>query len=77
MRANILGHFGEEDMSIKVDDVKAFEVVLKTLKGEHEVFIYPNSGHAFANEGGQAYVKESADLAWERTLGFLEREIRN
>jgi len=75
MRASILGHFGEDDSSILVDDVKEFEVVLNTLSGEHSIFIYPNSGHAFANEGGQAYVEESAELAWIRTLEFLNKQF--
>ena len=76
MRATILGHFGEDDSSIRVDDVKEFRAVLKTLSGDHKVFIYPNSGHAFANEDGEAYVPGSAELAWERTLEFLDEELK-
>jgi len=76
MRATILGHFGEDDASIKVDDVRVFQATLNTLSGDHEVFIYPNSGHAFANEGGSAYVPESAELAWDRTLQFLNDQFR-
>ena|GEM_PF-310904 len=77
MRADILGHFGEEDRSIAVDDVKQFEAKLKTLEGEHAVFIYPNAGHAFANEDNEeAYNEEAAQLAWQRTLDFLSRELQ-
>jgi carboxymethylenebutenolidase len=76
MRANILGHFGEEDTSIKVDDVRAFEATLKTLSGDHQIFIYPNAGHAFANDGGSAYVPEATELSWQRTLEFLGRELK-
>ena len=75
MRATILGHFGEDDASILVDDVNELQVKLNTLSGDHMVFIYPNSGHAFANEGGSAYVQESADLAWKRTLDFLDKQF--
>ena len=77
MRATILGHFGEDDASIKVDDVKEFQATLKTLSGEHQIFIYPNSGHGFANEDSPSYVKESAELAWERTLEFLDKELKS
>ena len=49
MRAVILGHFGEEDRGIKVDTVHEFQASLKTLSGKHEVYIYKNAGHAFAN----------------------------
>jgi len=76
MRADILGHFGEEDRSIAVDDVKEFEAKLKTLDGDHAVFIYPNAGHAFANEDNEAaYNEEAAQIAWQRTIDFLSREL--
>lgn len=76
MRAHILGHFGENDRSIKVDDVKTFQATLKTLSGEHEVFIYPNAGHGFANEGDGDYVPEAANLAWQRTIEFLSEQFK-
>lgn len=76
MRSDILGHFGEEDTSIAVDDVRQFEAKLSTLEGDHAVFIYPNAEHAFANEDNEeAYNEEAAQLAWERTLDFLERNV--
>lgn len=78
MRADILGHFGEEDASILIDNVKEFEAKLKTLSGNHAVFIYPNAGHAFANEDNQdAYREDAAKLAWQRTIDFLSRELKS
>jgi len=77
MRADILGHFGEEDTSILVDDVRAFEVKLKTLTGDNQIFIYPNAGHAFANSDNEAsYVPEAAELSWTRTIDFLSRTFQ-
>jgi len=76
MRATIMGHFGENDRGIKVDTVREFQAVLKTLNGDHEVYIYPNAGHAFANEGGSRYNKDAADLAWKRTNRFLAESLR-
>ncbi len=76
MRADILGHFGEEDTSIAIDDVEQFQAKLQTLNGNHAVYIYPNAGHAFANEDNEeAYNKEAAELAWRRTLDFLKQEL--
>lgn len=75
MKSHILGHFGEKDTSIKLDDVKQFQATLKTLSGNHEVYIYPNSGHGFANSENPNYNKESADLAWTRTLEFLSKNL--
>ena len=77
MRADILGHFGEEDRVISIDNVNAFEAKLNTLNGDHEVFIYPNVGHAFANESNpESYDPEAAETAWGRTLEFLSRELK-
>ena len=75
MRATILGHFGETDRAIKVDNVRAFQAKLKTLKGDHMVFIYPNAGHAFANADSRNYEKEAAETAWKRTLDFFKKHL--
>ena len=75
MRAVILGHFGANDRAIKVDTVYEFQAKLKTLSGDHEIYIYENAGHAFANESGSRYNKEAADLAWKRTLDFLRLNL--
>ncbi len=80
MKASILGHFGETDTGIKVDSVKEFQAKLQTTNGPHEVYIYPNAGHGFANdrEGtNAAYNKEAADIAWERTLLFLTNAFKS
>jgi carboxymethylenebutenolidase len=76
MKADIIGHFGEQDASIKVDDVKEFEATLRTQGGDHEVYIYPNAGHAFANgDNVEAYNAEAAEQAWTRTMVFLEEHL--
>jgi carboxymethylenebutenolidase len=75
MRATILGHFGETDRAIKVDNVRAFQAKLKTLKGDHMVFIYPNAGHAFANADSRNYDKAAAETAWKRTMDFFQKHL--
>ena len=76
MRAHILGHFGEEDRSITVDTVNEFRANLETANGEHEVYLYPNAGHGFANEdNSDAYNEEPAELAWQRTIEFLRQRF--
>jgi len=75
MRATIIGHFGEEDRSIKVNDVREFQARLKTLNGDHEIYIYPNAGHGFAKSGRKRYNKEAAEDAWERTTAFLKKYL--
>ncbi len=75
MRALILGNFGEDDRSISVDSVREFQATLKTLNGDHEVYIYPNAGHAFANSDSASYNAEASELAWQRTLTFLKKHL--
>lgn len=77
MKTDIIGHFGAEDMSIKVDDVETFQATLRTGSGAHEIYIYPNAGHGFANEdNAEAYNPEAAALAWQRTMTFLTEHVR-
>jgi len=73
MRAKLLGHFAENDRVIRIDSVKEFQAQLITLNSKHEIYIYPNTGHGFANSKGDKYDKEAAELAWERTVEFLKK----
>jgi carboxymethylenebutenolidase len=75
MRALILGNFGEEDRAISVDSVREFQATLKTLNGNHEVYIYQNAGHAFANSDSPNYNEEAAERTLTRTLTFLEKHL--
>ena len=75
MRGTIIGHFAEDDITIRVDRVREFEAQLMTLSGAHEIYIYPNTQHAFANPYQDVYNATAAEEAWDRTLTFLEREL--
>ncbi|EKE27675.1 MAG: hypothetical protein ACD_3C00172G0002 [uncultured bacterium (gcode 4)] len=76
MRSQILGHFWEKDMNISIDTVNEFQAKLKTLTWSHMVYIYPNAGHGFANEPSDNYDEEAANLAWQRTLDFLNVNLK-
>jgi len=73
--APILGLFGADDTGIKVDSVEAFRASLERLRKDHEIHIYPDVGHAFANPTGTNYNAEAATDAWARTLEFLGRHL--
>ncbi|GAB4174872.1 MAG: dienelactone hydrolase family protein [Calditrichia bacterium] len=77
MRADILGHFAEKDRAIKIDDVIQFQAKLKTLSGDHEIYIYPNTTHGFASRpnSNPNYNKKAAEAAWARTLKFLKKHL--
>jgi len=75
MRTKIIGHFGEDDRSIRVSTVREFQAQLRANSEEHEIFIYPNAGHSFSNPNSSSYNEEAAERAYLRTINFLERHL--
>jgi carboxymethylenebutenolidase len=71
----VLGFFGGADTTVPVAEVKAFETELGALGKEHDVVIYPNTKHGFANPRGRNHNAALAERAWERTLAFLEQTL--
>ena len=47
LKSPVLGMFGDKDVSIPVGTVEKFDQLLDTFGVEHEIIVYPNSGHAF------------------------------
>ena len=76
LAAPLLGHFGAEDTSIPTERVRRFDELLSELDKPHEIYIYENAGHAFANPSGTRYAQESAELAWQRTINFLGETLK-
>jgi carboxymethylenebutenolidase len=76
IRGSLLGHFGEEDRIIPLDQVDALEARMREAGVRSEVYVYPDAGHAFNNDRNEAsYRPEAAKLAWSRTLDWLRREL--
>lgn len=71
----ILGHFGEADQGIPVDQVRSFEQALDEVGADATIYIYPGAGHAFANPSGRNYQASAAETSWQRTLEFLKRTL--
>lgn len=71
----ILGHFGMDDRGIPVADVRRFEQALERLRKDYSIHYYDGAGHAFANPTGQRYNAEAAEVAWQRTLEFLNQRL--
>lgn len=71
----ILGHFGAEDRSIPLETVEDFRKALESTGVTHEIRIYPDVGHAFANPSGNSYDARAAGEAWKLSLAFLEQHL--
>lgn len=72
----VLGIFGDADQSIPVAMVDDFKESLATLGIEHEVYLYPGVGHAFANPSNPNFAPEATADAWQKTRAFLEKHLR-
>lgn len=71
----ILGLFGDQDRGIPVESVEGFEQALERLRKNYEIEIYEGAAHAFANPSGNNYNAEIAEMAWERTVEFLDKHL--
>lgn len=71
----VLGIFGDKDQNIPVDRVSSFDTALSAAKVEHETYVYPGVGHAFANPTGANYAPRETKDAWEKTLAFLKKHV--
>jgi carboxymethylenebutenolidase len=71
----VLGHFAETDPYETDESVAEFEEGLKAAGREAVIHRYPGTGHWFAEPSKDAYRAAAADLAFERTITFLRRQL--
>jgi carboxymethylenebutenolidase len=74
-RAAVLGNFAEDDPFEDAAGVAAFVAGLREAGRDVTTFVYPGTGHWFAEPSRDAYRPEAADLAFERTVTFLGRHL--
>jgi carboxymethylenebutenolidase len=76
LKSPVLGLYGDQDQSIPVGTIEEFDKLLDKIGVEHEVVVYPNSGHAFFRDSDPAaYRPEAAKDAWERVTKFFEKNL--
>jgi carboxymethylenebutenolidase len=74
-RSAFLGHFAETDTYVAASGVKRLEKNLKAAGKDVYFYTYPGTGHWFFENDREAYNPGAAELAWRRTLGFLQRSL--
>jgi carboxymethylenebutenolidase len=75
--APILYFYGEEDGWIQKTEVERLKSALKENKKGGEIKTYPGSPHAFFNDTRrEVYNPEAAKDAWNRTLAFLKKYLK-
>jgi carboxymethylenebutenolidase len=74
-RTPVLGHFAETDPYESEAGVAAFEKTLRTANRDVELHRYQGTGHWFAEPSKEAFVSDAAELAFDRTVEFLRRQL--
>jgi carboxymethylenebutenolidase len=75
VKVPVLGHFGRDDKSVPLDVVHALANAVNAAGGSFQAHEY-DAGHAFFNDGNaNAYNPPAAEIAWTRTLAFLNSAL--
>jgi carboxymethylenebutenolidase len=74
-RAAYLGHFAEEDEWEPLDGVQQMEADMRAAGRDVTIHIYPGVKHWFVEADRPEYNPEAAELAWRRTLDFLNQHL--
>ncbi len=72
----VLGIFAELDRGIPVQSVNDFESSLNELEIPNEIHVYSGVDHAFANPSGERYAPEESKDAWQKTIQFLNDNLK-
>jgi len=75
MKAKVLGHFAEVDEWEPLEGVKTVEKEMQAAGVDVTFHIYPNVGHWFVESDRPEYDSASAQLAWDRTFEFLQKNL--
>lgn len=70
------GHYGETDAGIPLEQLKELEDLGHRFEKNMEQHIYEGCGHGFAEPGGPNYNEAGAEIAWNRTFTFLDRQLK-
>lgn len=76
IKAPLLIHYAEMDDRINAG-WPAFEAALKAAGVKYEMHKYPGTGHGFHNDTTPRYDEGAAKLAWQRTMEFFNKNLRN
>jgi len=75
IRAPLLIHYAAEDERINAG-WPAYEQALKAAGVRYQMFRYPGTQHGFNNDTTPRYDEAAAKLAWQRTIAFLNANLR-
>lgn len=75
-QAAFMGHFAENDPYEDPVETEKTRIEIEKAGREAVFYTYPETGHwFFEHNKPDAYDPEAADLAWERTITFLQAQL--
>jgi carboxymethylenebutenolidase len=75
IKAPLLIHYAGLDTRVN-EGWPAYEAALKENKITYTAYIYPDVNHGFHNDTTPRYDKAAAELAWQRTIEFFNKELK-
>jgi len=75
IQAPLLIHYGGLDERVNAG-WPAFEAALKANGKKYEEFVYAGANHGFHNDTTPRYDKAAAELSWQRTIDFFNKNVR-
>jgi carboxymethylenebutenolidase len=74
IKSLLLLHFAELDTRVN-EGWPAYEKALKENNKEYTAYMYPEVNHGFHNYSTPRFDQPAAELAWQRTVDFLKKEL--
>jgi carboxymethylenebutenolidase len=75
IKAPLLLHFAELDTRVN-EGWPAYEAALKEHNKEYTAYMYAKANHGFHNDTTPRYDKAAAELAWKRTIDFINEKLK-
>ena len=75
-RAAYLGHFGADDEWEPLDGVRQIEADLRAAGKQVTFHLYSGARHWFFETNRPEYDAHAAELAWQRTIEFVQTHLR-
>jgi carboxymethylenebutenolidase len=76
MKSKVLGHYAETDEWVPFEQAQEMEQNMKAAGVDVTIHLYPGVAHWFMESDRPEYDSESAKLAWNRTLEFLNISLQ-
>ena len=75
IKAPVLAHYAELDTRI-TSGWPGYDTALSAAHVTHEGYVYAGTNHGFHNDTTPRYDENAAKLAWQRTLNWLNTDLR-